>query len=263
MMEKLRTGGWDGCTPQPETIEGMVCPECKAECRKLREVVEQQRVEAHRQEQMEEEKRRDMVAAAHKARVLRYEWRTAAAKEVDPKPHSAEFRAIFAADLVFEILFRWRAAPGKCRGKSYLMKVGIWVNGKLNAHYYGWNLQDFDDDVFHENGDGFWFSEDKWPTSDLFGRGFCRWVERAFQHRLVRVEPDRICGPGRLLDLDETVIHNRPCTHRIAWFDGSRYVHLLPALNLPEVAEWAEKHLELRIEERAFRPVRRADRAGE
>jgi hypothetical protein len=34
-------------------------------------------------------------------------------------------------------------------------------------------------------------------------------------------------------------------------------------LNLPEVAEWAEQHLDLRIEERAFVPVRRVETPGE
>ena len=53
-------------------------------------------------------------------------------------------------------------------------------------------------------------------------------------------------------------VRSRPGLVRIEWLDGSRYVHLLPSLNLVEVAEWAHKHLELRIEERAFRPVRRA-----
>jgi hypothetical protein len=34
-------------------------------------------------------------------------------------------------------------------------------------------------------------------------------------------------------------------------------------MNLPEVAEWAEQHLDLRIEERAFRPVQRSKAAAE
>jgi hypothetical protein len=49
----------------------------------------------------------------------------------------------------------------------------------------------------------------------------------------------------------------------VDWLDGTRYVHVLPSLNLPEVAEWAEQHLALRIEERAFRPVRRAETVDE
>jgi hypothetical protein len=41
------------------------------------------------------------------------------------------------------------------------------------------------------------------------------------------------------------------------WLDGTRYVHLLPSMDLPDVAEWAKRCLELRIEERTFRPERR------
>jgi hypothetical protein len=133
------------------------------------------------------------------------------------------------------------------------MKVGMWVDGKLTAHYYGWNLQDIEVDA--DIARYFFSSEDDWPTEDLFSRGFCQWIERTFQSRLLRLEPDQIWKPGGFKELDTRVA--RPSTLRIDWLDGTRYVHLLPSLDLPEVAEWAAQNLGLCIEERAFRPVRR------
>jgi hypothetical protein len=50
-----------------------------------------------------------------------------------------------------------------------------------------------------------------------------------------------------------------PGTLLVEWIDGSKYVHLIPSKDLAAVAEWSLKKLELRIEERSFRAVRRRD----
>lgn len=244
ILQKLRGGGRLGDVPKVETIEGMACTQCRTECKQQREAAERQR-------QAEAQKKQREVEQKRLARLRHYEWRTATASDVDPTPQSAEFRAVFPNFEMHEILFRWHAVPGKCRGDSYLMVVGMWVDGKLTAHYYGWNLQWLDLNEEHQ----FYGSEDEWATEDLFGLGFCRWIERAFQPRLLRHKPDQTWAPGGYEELDTSVVRDRPGTVRIEWIDGSRYVHLLPSKNLPEVAEWAEKNLELRIEERAFRPL--------
>jgi hypothetical protein len=259
MLKKLREGGWDGGdAPQVETIEKMVCPDCIAECRTSREAAERERKEEQRRVDARKRDKERRVEENRLARVHHYEWRTATAEEVDPTPQATEFRAVFPKSKAHHIVFRWRAVPGKCRGDSYLTKVGMWVDGKLTAHYYGWNLQDIevDDDI----AGYFYASEDDWPTEDLFARGFCRWIERAFQPGLLRLTPDHVWVPG-YKELETEVA--RPGTLLVEWMDGTRYVHILHSMNLPEVAEWAEQHLDLRIEERAFRPVQRSKAAAE
>lgn len=239
-------GGTGLDVPQIGTLENMVCPKCREECRKMRE-------KAARQARMEQLADQQKVEQNRLARERHYAWRTVTASEVDPTPHAAEFRAVFSNFEVHEIVFRWRAVPGKCRGESFLMKVGMWVDKKLTAHYHGWNLQY----LFLNDGHRFFASEDEWATSDLFGLGFCRWIERAFQSNLLRLKPNQSWRVGQFEELD-TRVGSRPAIVRLEWLDGSRYVHVLPSLNLPEVAEWADENLELRIEELAFRSVRRA-----
>src|SRR5215471_4460412 len=133
--------GFDGNAPKVETIEGMVCPNCRAECQRLREA-------AYRQKQADDAAQKQRNEAKRIAHVNHYGWWTATAEDVDGTPHSAEFRAIFVNFEVHDILFRWRAVPGKCRGNSFLTRVGMWVDGKLTAHYYGWNLQWLEDDDY-------------------------------------------------------------------------------------------------------------------
>jgi hypothetical protein len=243
IVKKLRTGEWDGRVPHLETIEKMVCAECLSKCAALRE-------ERSLQQQAERQARQQRVELRRNAVFRHYEWRTVTASEIDRTPHSAEFRASLPNDEMHRILFRWRAVPGKCRGESYNMAVGMWVDGVLTAHYYGWNLQSLSDDDYRM----FYASEDKWDTSDLFGRGFCRWVERAFQQRLLRLEPDQSWRPGQADELNVSL--GRPGMLRIVWLDGTQYVHLLPSLDLPAVVEWAEQNLGMRIEESAFVPVK-------
>lgn len=249
LLKRLREDDLNNPAPKVGTVERMVCPSCKDECR-------QQREATHRRKRIEKQAQEEKVEARRVACMAHYEWRTAAAEEVNQiPPQSLEFRAVFANFELHEILFRWRAIPGKARANSYLMKIGMWVDGKLVAHYYGWNLQHFDEKSRDEM---FYTSENDWPTEDLFGLGFCRWIERAFQPQLLRLNPDHSWRPGQYGELQTELSRFRPGTVRIKWLDGSSYVHILPSKNLPLVAEWAAKHLELSIEERSFRPVRRA-----
>jgi hypothetical protein len=254
LLSILRGTAPSHTSPSVAYIETIVCAGCREESRKLRTAAVQQRAAEERQKEKEEKEWKRKVEESWRARVHHYEWRDVTAAEIDPTPHGTEFRAALPNSEVHQILFRWRATPGKCRGDSYLMKVGMWVDGKLTAHYHGWDLQDID--VLEDENHRLYGSEEKWPTMDLFGGGFCRWIECAFQPRLLTVEPDLVWEPGSYKELDTQI--RRPGTLRVDWLDGSRYVHVLPSLNLPEVAEWAEQHLGLRIEERAFRPVRRA-----
>jgi hypothetical protein len=93
------------------------------------------------------------------------------------------------------------------------------VDGKLTAHYYGWNLRDIDVDDDDSIGYGFLYSEDDWPTEHLFARGFCRWIERAFQPILVELDPDQTWLPG-YGELETQVA--RPATLLIEWQGGAR-----------------------------------------
>jgi hypothetical protein len=233
-------------TPQVATIEAMVCPECRTDCAEARETAYRKDAAARAAENERVEKRR-RESERH------YGWRTVSADEIDPKRHAAEFRVVFSNFELYEVLFRWRAVPGKARGDSFLMRVGMWVDGRLTAHYYEWNLQPLDGDDRVDRM--FYASENDWPTSDLFGRGFCRWIERALQPRLLAIAHDQRWRPGQYAELNAEIPHFRPGTVLIEWHDGSRYVHVLPSQNLPLVAEWAQKNLDIRIEERAFRPV--------
>jgi hypothetical protein len=259
LLSILRGSAPSYTSPSVAYIHTIVCSGCREEYGKLRATASEDRAAKWRQEQKEAKEWKRKVEESWRAHTHHYEWRDVTAEQIDPTPHAAEFRALFASFEVHQILFRWRATAGKCRGDSYLMKVGMWVDAKLTAHYHGWDLHDIDvlqDDDHHLNG-----FEEKWPTADLFGGGFCRWIERAFQSRLLGVEPDLVWSPGCYTELDTQI--RRPATLRVDWPDGTRYVHVLPSLNLHEVAEWAEQYLELRIEERAFRPVRRAETVDE
>jgi hypothetical protein len=245
LLSQLR-GERRGDAPNARTIEGMVCSECRAEYSKAREA-------AYRKDAAAKEAERQRVERRRLERQRHYEWRTVSVAEIDPSPQSAEFRVVFPNFELCEVLFRWRAVPGKARGDSYLMRVGMWVDGKLTAHYYEWNLQPLDDADRDEPM--FYASENDWPTSDLFARGFCRWIERALQPRLLLIAHDQHWRPGQYAELNAEIPHFRPGTILIEWHDGSRYVHVLPSQNLPLVAEWAQKNLDIRIEERAFRAV--------
>ena len=61
MLKELRECGWDSDVPQVETIEGMVCPECLAEYRKLREAADRQRQEEQRKKEAKERDRQRRV----------------------------------------------------------------------------------------------------------------------------------------------------------------------------------------------------------
>ena len=113
-------------------------------CRSSRAEANRQRQEAYERAEAAEAKRQQYVAENQRARQRHYEWRKATAKEVARlEPFSAEFRATLESKKVYRVLFRWRATPGKSRGDAYLMRVAMWVDGKLTAHDYGWNLEEF------------------------------------------------------------------------------------------------------------------------
>jgi hypothetical protein len=190
-------------SPSVAYIHTIVCAGCREECGKVRAAAYADRAAEERQREKEAKEWKRKVEESWHARTYHYEWRDVTAKEVDPTPHAAEFRVVLPTSEVHQIVFRWRATAGKCRGNSYLMKVGMWVDGKLAAHYHGWDLQDID--VLQDNDHHLYGSEEKWPTADLFGGGFCRWIERAFQPNLLKVEPDLIWEPGGYTELDTQI----------------------------------------------------------
>ena len=100
-----------------------------------------------------------------------------------------------------------------------------------------------DEPVYH-------FSEENWPTQSVFAPGFCRWIEGEFQSLLLKLTPDSFWKPGGYSDLDTQV--RRPSTLLLQWLDGSRHLHLLPALDLPDVIDWAYRNLRLSVEKRVY-----------
>ena len=146
LLKKLRTDERDDNVPKVETIEGMVCAECLAVCRTSRAEENRQRQEAYERDEAARASVSSTSPENQRARQSHYEWRKATAKEVARlEPFSAEFRVSLGSKKAYRVLFRWRATVGKCRGDAYLMRVAMWVDGKLTTIYYGWNLRNFCD----------------------------------------------------------------------------------------------------------------------
>lgn len=125
----------------------------------------------------------------------------------------------------------------------------MWVDGRLASRYYGWNLSPFDDQPDYQN---VWEGEAE-RFQDVFGEGFCRWIERAFQSELIA------CGPDFVLDIlsarrhwPDTSSLTKPALIHIKWFDGSVCADVLCSQDLPSVVEFAHRRLRLRIEQQAF-----------
>ena len=189
----------------------MVCSGCKDECRKLREAALRKKQAEEEADRQKKEVRRQKVAQERIERENFYEWRTASADEVDSTPHSAEFRAVFANYELHEILFRWREVPGKCRGNSYLSKVGSGPTETTKRRTTMLGTFRNSTGSSKATGKPLLPSENNWPVEDLLDSAFKR-RSRPFQALLLKLKPDQIWKPGGYDEVASAGDGICPCT---------------------------------------------------
>jgi hypothetical protein len=142
-----------------------------------------------------------------------------------------------------------------CRGHSPAHLVALWADGRLSAHYYGWNLSDLGERRFEEPEYDF-----EAPT-DLFGPGLAVWVERTFQPELLKIEPTAVWTAkgqaiGRRMDSfwpGTDCIHScwqggpkqypDPCVIRSIWIDGSAHAKLCNFFTVEQILQFAWESL--------------------
>jgi len=245
-------------SPGLGAIESIVCKACREEYEQLREA-DARRWQAAHEAEKERNKRERERFHYHNT------WRDAKPGEFDRSKQSADFRAVLFNQRFYEITFRWRATDGDCRGDSPRNIVGMWVEGKLTAHYAAWNLKPYESD-HEETHDYDGYVPDSYDQDprydygaltrrwDVFGQGFCKWIEREFQSELLQIEPAFIWRARNADSLDTCELPSLSVIHTV-WIDGSVYAQIKYDWDLKEVAAWALRHLGMRIEEREFRPV--------
>jgi hypothetical protein len=244
-------------SPNVSFIESIVCKPCREEYEKLRDADSRRWQVAHEAEKERNKRERERM-------YYHNTWRDAKPGEFDRLKHSADFRAVLFNQRIYEITFQWRATDGECRGDSPRNVVGMWVEGKLAAHYAARNLKPYESDREETHDyDGYVRDREEYDPRydyeararrwDVFGQGFCKWIEREFQGELLRIEPDFVWR-ARDAEGDTDDLPGLSVIYTV-WIDGSVYAKLKPDLDLKEVATWALKHLGMRIEERALRPV--------
>jgi hypothetical protein len=243
LLKTLRIGGrWSDDTPNPETIEIIVCPTCREECRKLREA--NCRRSVLEQEAKEERTKQQEARVEYHTR-----WKRFTVGEVNRNKRSMQFRAVLPNFRVYEIAFRWRATSGEGRGDSPPNVVGMWVDGKLVAHYFGWNLRPLeagpDEDLIQLTD--FDLGNDP-EICDIFAPGFAIWIRREFQDHLCSLKPASIWRAST----PETLHLDGPRLVHTVWVDGRTYAALYLDrwhTTIERVMDWALTNLELRIEE--------------
>jgi len=157
-------------------------------------------------------------------------------------------------------LFRWRINPrGECRGVSPQHRVGVWTEGKLIAHYRGWELSG-----------GYFAAEGHGEEVDLFGPGLAVWMECVYQSKLAQTKPDAVWHAktlpiGRLDDNNwpgASVVHasNEGCGYYIphpavihtVWHDGSVYAQVRNVFTVEQAIEFAWTRLQVELRESAY-----------
>jgi hypothetical protein len=235
-------------TPIPEAIEVIVCPACREKYRELREA-------NYRRSQLEQKNREERSKQEDERREYHTSWRNFTPEEVDRTTRSMQFRAILPNFRLYEIAFGWRATSGEGRGDSPPNVVGMWVDGKLVAHYFGWNLRpsywegaDRGEDPIEKSLDFFDLSNND-DICDIFAPGLAMWMEREFQDRLCNLNPAAV---WRASSPRTFRFEDGPMLVHTVWIDGQTCAALLiDRLNITtkRMTDWALTNLELRIEE--------------
>jgi len=235
---------------QPKTLHAFVCTECRVACWQSCKAVAER-------EKSEYEARCEAQKQWREKRNFHLAWRKPNPGEFDGwTVESTEFRVISPDFEVFEITFRWKPArKGECRGKSPRHVVGMWVEGKLVARYFGWNLAPFSEDDQAEWSPGV---ENVEPIrrQDVFAKGFCMWLEQKWQNELKNCSPDFVVdfsSPRR--SWPDFASLPSPALIHVRWLDGTIHSDVIHALHLPDVAQFMKKHLRFRIARRSFVPM--------
>lgn len=153
-----------------------------------------------------------------------------------PEGQGTEIFYAIVGKTQYEIVFRWRISNRcKCRGDSPGAVVGMWVDAKLVAHYYGWDFSSDEKHLYDNGGD----------YQDRFGIGFGLWFERRFQNRLLRVKPDVAWNvrDRQLMDdvgLEAWLVH-------VTWLDGKKYAKVGPLPTIAEVARFASERMRMTL----------------
>lgn len=244
-----------------DRLEGIVCQSCRttlAESRTKRETEKEQarklKGEADKQaaaRKLEQDLRDRERWNYHTA------WRDAHPGEFDNLPDGFARFTVTTANRNYRVFFRWRPVGGKCRGDSPRNVVGLWVDRKFITHYYGWNIVPLEGERPYFKQDVQWIDgyEQDWPPNedaakqDLFGVGFCRWIERTFQPQLLRLKPAvKWTAKGTWpIDVNSLSVFVTPCVVHTHWIDGSAYARVLEDNEMPNVIEFADRALGLKI----------------
>ena len=229
LLESLQAGKVDS-TPTFSALHAILCQACIDKFagirdKNLREVESKRKLRAERREQKLEHA------------VWLKSWRKPNRGEFK-RTDGVEFFYVFAEKLEFEVVFRWRISNRcQCRGNDPGAAVGVWVDGRSVAHYYGWDLA---------TGK----SEDYWSCGyerqDRFGRGFRVWFEKFLQPQLFRAKPDLSWS---VLDsnLMEDVGLRAAWLVHVTWHDGCRYAKVGPLPTVEDAAKFAANRLQMQI----------------
>lgn len=222
-------------------FDQFVCSACKTQARKMWPVKQAERQALWEQNRIEQEKQRAEYQ-------FQSTWRKPERDEFEIASNRREFKARSLDRRPATIVFRWRTCTSKeCRGSVPAQRVGMWVNGRLRAHYYGWELKD--------------------ERVDLFGAGLAYWIEDTFQRDLARLEPAAIwhAKGGRpsarrtednwdglsalhICNYGQGQQDPEPCVIHTVWHNGSVYAQLRNFYRLSEVVEfaWESLHVDIR-----------------
>jgi hypothetical protein len=236
------TEGIDFTRTREALFRQFVCAVCRDRLEREWPQKARARHERHEEEWTAEEKRRDDER-------FRRTWRMPQPEEFTVASGQRQF-LVRSLDKARSLLtFRWRTCLSQqCRGDVPAQRVGLWVKKRLCAHYYGWQL---------DGEDG-----------DLFGPGAASWLAMTFQRELLKIKPGAIWyarpnPQGRKTDygwqgLDTLHICNYgqgleypgPCVIHTVWVNGTVYAQLWNFHTIQEVTEFAWERLGVSIRDR-------------
>lgn len=234
-------------------VEDIICEQCRA-ChehaqRDRREKAERDKAERKRKEEREEQER----LKERERYVYHVTWHKRTRADAARLPDGSARYVVTWPGGITQLLFRWRPTAGDWRGDSPLNIVGVWQDGVLIAHYYGWNLVPlagerpyFGSDVeYSRDNYQIWPPREDVRQEDVFGVGFCRFLQRACQQELLRAKPDMTwsaAAVGDAVDGTEKLSHlTRPSIVHTRWVDGSVFAAVVPSSNLETVKSFAKK----------------------
>jgi len=246
-------------------LEGIVCESCRAICAESRAAVAKRKSEREEVKRQTAARQREQYERERERWEYHTTWRDAQPAEfANLRDGVARFTVSVPGKRPNKVLFRWRAVGGRCRGDSPRSVVGMWVDRKFITRYHGWNIAPLEGQRPYFEKDLEWYDGDncfgpQWPPADdsgrqdVFGVGFCRWLEGAFQAKLLRLKPaatwtaktKRDSWPLDVPTLREIKTPGVVHTH---WIDGSVYATLLCDTDLPKVCGFADQQLAVKIE---------------